>query len=324
MSPRARTVLIVVALAVLAAVVVAGASVISSDERDSGAATTVPPKPRKGAPPLELSLGVRDDAEARGLQRAIQLYEAGRRSEAGAIFGRYDSLEAKLGAAFAAWPGTEDRSSSSRRSTRAARSSSCTSGWRCLWAGKAARARPGASRARSSRTRRTPSVRTTSSIPTPAGVPVFTPSFPYSRPWRPRGCRAEDAPRRPCGVRWSTASRCSGSADRSPRGVRLSGAAAGAGRPDALVAAAVVRFEKSDPAGAFAASARWTSRFPRVGERPFSPRRPPALAGRCRRRRSVSCGSLARPSLDSRIAARGRAVAAASSERRDRLSERWV
>ena len=109
MSPRARTALIVAALAALAAVVVAGASVISSDERDSGAATTVPPKPRKGAPPLELSFGVRDDAEARELRRAVQLYEAGRRIQAGAIFGRYDSLEAKLGAAFAAWPGTEDR-----------------------------------------------------------------------------------------------------------------------------------------------------------------------------------------------------------------------
>ena len=128
MSPRARTALIVAALAALAAVVVAGASVISSDERDSGAATTVAPKPRKGAPPLELSLGVRDDAEAPELRRAVRLYEAGRRSQAGAIFNRYGSLEAKLGAAFAAWPGPTAGSSSSARSTLAARSSSCTSG----------------------------------------------------------------------------------------------------------------------------------------------------------------------------------------------------
>ena len=56
-----------------------------------------------------LSLGVRDDAEARELRRAAGLYEAGRRGEARRIFDRYDSLEAKLGAAFAAWPESEDR-----------------------------------------------------------------------------------------------------------------------------------------------------------------------------------------------------------------------
>ena len=38
-----------------------------------------------------------------------ELYEAGRRQEAARIFGRFDSLEAKLGAAFAAWPASEDR-----------------------------------------------------------------------------------------------------------------------------------------------------------------------------------------------------------------------
>ena len=109
MSPRARTGLIVAALAALAAAVVAGAAVLSADERDSGAATAVQPQPRKGFPPLALSLGVRDDAEARELRRAVELYEAGRRKEAARIFGRFDSLEAKLGASFAVWPASEDR-----------------------------------------------------------------------------------------------------------------------------------------------------------------------------------------------------------------------
>ena len=109
MSPRARTGLIVAALAALAAAVVAGAAVLSADERDSGAATAVQPQPRKGFPPLALSLGVRDDAEARELRHAIELYEAGRREEAAPIFGRSDSLEAKLGASFAVWPASEDR-----------------------------------------------------------------------------------------------------------------------------------------------------------------------------------------------------------------------
>ena len=56
-----------------------------------------------------LDLGVRDDAEARDLRRAAALYEAGRRGEARRLFARHDSLEAKLGAAFAAWPGSLDR-----------------------------------------------------------------------------------------------------------------------------------------------------------------------------------------------------------------------
>ena len=109
MSPRARTSLVVAVLAVLAAGVVAAAAVLSADERDSGAATAVEPQPREGFPPLALSLGVRDDAEARALRRAVELYEADRRGEAREIFERFDSLEAKLGAAFATWPASEDR-----------------------------------------------------------------------------------------------------------------------------------------------------------------------------------------------------------------------
>ena len=65
--------------------------------------------PRKGFPPLELALGIRDDAEAADLRRAAALYEQGKRQQAAAIFARHDSLEAKLGSAFAAWPASEDR-----------------------------------------------------------------------------------------------------------------------------------------------------------------------------------------------------------------------
>ena len=109
MTPRARTSLVVAVLAVLAAGVVAAAAMLSADERDSGAATAVQPQPRDGFPPLALSLGIRDDAEARELRRAADLYERGRRQEAARIFARFRSLEAKLGAAFAAWPRSRDR-----------------------------------------------------------------------------------------------------------------------------------------------------------------------------------------------------------------------
>ncbi|HUQ21558.1 MAG TPA: tetratricopeptide repeat protein [Gaiellaceae bacterium] len=109
MSPRARTSILVAVLAAVAAAVVVGAAVLSADERDTPAAAPSQPQPREGFPPLDLSLGVRDDAEARQLRRAVELYDAGRESEAARIFARFGSLEAKLGAAFAAWPGSKDR-----------------------------------------------------------------------------------------------------------------------------------------------------------------------------------------------------------------------
>ncbi|MEO5577014.1 MAG: hypothetical protein ABIR67_00175 [Gaiellaceae bacterium] len=109
MSPRARTSLAVAALAALAAGVVVGAAVWSAETVGSTATADAKPKPRQGHPPLELSFGIRDDAEARGLRQAAELYRAGKPDEAAGMFGLYDSLEAKLGAAFAAWPATLDR-----------------------------------------------------------------------------------------------------------------------------------------------------------------------------------------------------------------------
>ena len=109
MSARARTALVVAVLAAVAAAVVAGAAILTAEEGD-GASTAAPaPTPRAGFPPLELSFGVRDDPEAVELRRAAELHEVGKRRQAAAIFARYDSLEAKLGGAFAAWPASEDR-----------------------------------------------------------------------------------------------------------------------------------------------------------------------------------------------------------------------
>jgi tetratricopeptide (TPR) repeat protein len=108
-SARARTALIVAAIAVAAALVVVGAAVLTAEEEPAAATATSAATPRKGAPPLSLDFGVREDAEANDLRRAAVLYDEGRRQQAAAIFGRYDSLEAKLGSAFAAWPESEDR-----------------------------------------------------------------------------------------------------------------------------------------------------------------------------------------------------------------------
>src|SRR4051794_34187222 len=103
MSARARVV-VVVALASAAAV---AATVGVTLLQTRGETTTAPgavTKPRAGAPPLWLDFGVRADAEARALSRAQTLYAKGRRTQAAAIFTRYHSLDAELGAAFARWP----------------------------------------------------------------------------------------------------------------------------------------------------------------------------------------------------------------------------
>ena len=97
------------ALAVVAAVLVAGAAVLSAEEVERSAEAPATPEPRPGFPPLALFFGIRDDAEAADLRRAASLYESGKRKAAASIFARHDSLEAKLGAAFAAWPASKDR-----------------------------------------------------------------------------------------------------------------------------------------------------------------------------------------------------------------------
>jgi len=99
----------VVGTAALAAVLVAGGVVLSAEEVLDREDVSEQARPRKGVPRLVLDLGVRNDPEARDLRRATELYERGRRRQAAALFARHDSLEAKVGAAFAAWPGSLDR-----------------------------------------------------------------------------------------------------------------------------------------------------------------------------------------------------------------------
>lgn len=109
MSSRTRLHAVVAVLAALAAVIAVGAAVLPGDEPGPPAAGPAP-APRAEAPPLALDLGVRDDAEARDLRRAVTLYERGQEAEALALFSRHSSLEARVGAAFARWPdGTADR-----------------------------------------------------------------------------------------------------------------------------------------------------------------------------------------------------------------------
>jgi tetratricopeptide (TPR) repeat protein len=103
-APGRRVVLLVALAAVVAAGTLVGATLLQTrGERTAlpGAVT----RPRPGPPPLELELGLRSDPEARALARAQALYARGHLAPAAAIFRRYHSLEAELGAAFSSWRG---------------------------------------------------------------------------------------------------------------------------------------------------------------------------------------------------------------------------
>ena len=110
MSAQRRVALVVAAIAA-AAVAVVAAAVLSSDGDSAGAPTeTTAPEVREGRPPLSFALGFRADPEARDLTRGAALYQQGDTAAAAALFAKHDSLEAKVGVAFAGWPaGTLDR-----------------------------------------------------------------------------------------------------------------------------------------------------------------------------------------------------------------------
>ena len=69
MSPRARVSLVVAAAAAAACGVTIAATALTRTDLPTEPAAT----PRSGAPPLVLDLGVRTDAEARALRRAVAL-----------------------------------------------------------------------------------------------------------------------------------------------------------------------------------------------------------------------------------------------------------
>jgi tetratricopeptide (TPR) repeat protein len=96
-TPRAR----IVFLVALAAVVVSGVVVIGVLATRSSLPTV---KPRPGTPPLAFDFGLRTDPEARALEQAQTLYNNRKRKQAAPIFGRYHSVAAEIGSAFAAWP----------------------------------------------------------------------------------------------------------------------------------------------------------------------------------------------------------------------------
>jgi tetratricopeptide (TPR) repeat protein len=96
-------------VAALAAGIVVAITALS-DDRPATAAPAPAATQRAGPPPLSLDLGVRTDREAVDLRRALLLYTRRQVRQASVLFGRHNSLEARVGQAYAAWPnGTVDR-----------------------------------------------------------------------------------------------------------------------------------------------------------------------------------------------------------------------
>jgi tetratricopeptide (TPR) repeat protein len=104
-SPRTRVRLIVAVAALAAAGVAVGATLIGRGDGEN----TASPHANRGAPGLELSVLLRNDAQAKGLRQAERAYDSGNHAAARARFATLlendpDSLEAAVGAAVAGWP----------------------------------------------------------------------------------------------------------------------------------------------------------------------------------------------------------------------------
>jgi tetratricopeptide (TPR) repeat protein len=267
-SPRTR----IVALVVLAATGAAALAIVvglrgSESDRAASAA------PRREPPPLALDLGLAEDARARALRQAERLYSRGRVAEAGVVFGRYDVLPARIGAAFAAWPdGTVDRLEALVESSPRSGQARLHLGLALYWS----RRLDEAAAAWRETVRVEPdsisAVRADDLLHpnSPRGLPTFLPSFPA-----PAGVAALPAARQLALL--ARQARSGGVRDRLLYGIALQRigrpvsaerayAAAAALAPrnlEARVAAAVGRFRKDRPERAFARLGPLVRRHPR-------------------------------------------------------------
>jgi len=234
-------------------------------------------KPRAGSPPLVLDLGVRTDPEARALRRAVTLYQRGSGAEAASIFGRYSSIEAKVGQDVAAWPkGTVDGLARLAQLYPKSALVQLELGLAELWA-----AQPGAEEA----WQQAAVLQPDTSYAVTAGnllYPQYARNLPIFVPGRSRLLDAlghEPAARQLQTVRGWAANGIDGDrvAGHLLYGVALQrlgrpvsarreydrAAALAPDDPEALTAAAVARFDKANPSAAFSRLGPLARRFPR-------------------------------------------------------------
>jgi tetratricopeptide (TPR) repeat protein len=263
-SPRTRARLIVVAAAVAAASATVGATLLY-DDADGGT------RARKGAPPLLLDLGARDDEQAKALRRAESLYDRGRRDEAAAIFERFPrTLEAEAGAALARWPRSSTRAleALAREHPRSA-FARLHVGLARYWEGELAAAQEAWREAERVEPDSLSAIRAEDLLhPEFArGRPAFTPSFPLPRHLRglplPEVVAALERRGHDVrsllylGVAEQRLGRPVSARKAYDRAARLA-----PDDPEALTAAAVARFDKDDPAAAFSRIGPLSRRFP--------------------------------------------------------------
>ncbi len=271
MSPRARMIVFAGTAAALAAGGTVALAVVTAS--DKGGAEPARQQ-LAGKPPLVLDLGVRVDPEARALRQAERLYSQKRYAPAVRIFERYDSPAAQIGAAFARWPGTS-LTKIERLAGKRERDSLVLLhlGFANLWAGRAeeataawrdaAEAQPDSASAQRADDALHPNF--------PPGQPFFVPSF--SPPASLRTLSSPDqltalaaAARRPnarAKILYGLAQQRLGH-KLSARREYDAAARLAPQDPEALVAAAVSRFDKTRPAEAFSRLGPLTRRFPKA------------------------------------------------------------
>jgi tetratricopeptide (TPR) repeat protein len=270
MSPRARIIVIAVAAACLAAGGTVALAVITSNGKGG---KENQPVPLAGAPPLALDLGVRTDPEARALRRADRLLKK-RRAAAARIFARYDSPAAEIGAAIATWP--DDSLSKIERLAGEQPKDSLVLlhlGYANLWAGKSEQADAAWRRAASAQPDTMSAQRADDALHPgfPPGEPLFVPSF------EPPARLANLSPPRQLELLATDASRPNARAKLlyglalQRLGRRLSAqrqyedaARVAPNDPETKVAAALGRFDKSNPSAAFSRLGPLTRRYPRA------------------------------------------------------------
>ena len=258
--------MLVGALALVAAAGVVGIAVLGDGD---GNARTL--QPRSGHPPLSLDLGVRTDAEATALRRAGTLYGRKQYAAAGSIFAAHRSVEARIGAAFSAWP--DGSLADLERLGRAYPSKGVVQlnlGLARFWAARGDAA--AAWRRAVERDPDTPYAVTAATLLHPdfaRGLPIFVPAEPFppeiarlSPPKQLSTLKAR-AGRSPAdALRYGVALQRLGQPVSAER-VYARAAREAPGDAEAQTAAAVGRFSKDDPSRAFSRLGPLTRRFPR-------------------------------------------------------------
>ena len=260
---------LVLSLCAAAVVAVVGGVLLQTDGNASPATTSARPA---GEPPLLLDVGVRTDREARDLRRGESLVADGKRAQAAAIFERYPSTEGRVGLALARWPQGSVRAL--RRLAAEQPGSALVRlnlGFALFWSGARAQAVEQWRRAERLEPDTLSAVRADDLLHpnTPRGRPVFVPSQPFSK-------RIASLPADRQLTELAAAAADGDAAAKLQYGVVLQrlgrplsarraydqAAALAPNDPEALVAAAVGRYDKDDPAAAFSRLGPLARRFP--------------------------------------------------------------